>query len=137
MPSGRGAEVEPGIWIALTGSCALAMTLASNPLLFAAVIVAWGFSFWMGIPGVFSVLAERSRHPADRAGDAQAIMAGGRIFGPLLGALVLEGLGATALGVFGGGLMMSAGVVIIVIQSGLLSPRSLVRSGLGSPPAAG
>ena len=128
---------QPGVWIALTGACALAMTLASDPLLFAAVIVAWGFSFWMGIPGVFSVLAERSRNPADRAGDAQAIMAGGRIFGPLLGAVVLEGLGAPALGVFGGGLMMSAGVVIIAIQSGLLSPRSLVRSGLGSPPAAG
>ncbi len=127
----------PGIWIALTGGCAVAMTLASDRLLFAAVIVLWGFSFWMGIPGVFSVLAERSKHPSDRAGDAQALMAGGRIFGPLLGALVLEGIGATALGAFGGGLMISAGVVIIAIQFGLLSTRSPVRSSLGRPPASG
>ena len=39
----------------------------------------------MGIPAAFALLASRSRFPEERAGDAQAVMALGRVFGPVLG----------------------------------------------------
>lgn len=113
---------RPGFWLAATGCCAVAMGLATTGPAFGVVVVLWGFAFWMGIPGVFSVLAERSRNPSDRAGDAQAIMAGGRIFGPLMGALVLQGAGPAALGMFGGGLMLTAGVVLLSVQA-VTTPR--------------
>ena len=107
----------PGPWLAGAATCALILALAASPLVFAAAFVFWGFAFWMAIPGVFSVLASRSAHPADRAGDAQAVMAGGRVIGPLVGGLVLDNLGTTALGLVGGGLMLSAAVVIFAVRS--------------------
>ncbi len=121
---------QSGAWMAATGCCAIAMVNATSGPLFAAVVILWGFAFWMGIPGVFTVLAERSLNPADRAGDAQAIMATGRIFGPLLGGLLLEAAGQQALGFVGGGLMIGGGVIVLAVQ--LRDPgssTSLAQSG--------
>lgn len=118
----RGRRGIPGPWLAATGLCAIVMTQAPNTAVFAAVITVWGFFFWMGIPGVFSVLAERSANPADRAGDAQAIMAGGRVVGPFVGGAILEGLGPSALGFVGGGMMIGAGVVVFALRT-VTKPR--------------
>jgi predicted MFS family arabinose efflux permease len=106
----------PGPWLIVTGACAAVMALTPVPLVFAASIMLWGFAFWMGVPGVFKVLAERSAHPADRAGDAQAVMAAGRVVGPLIGGAILDGLGSAALGLIGGSLMASAGVIVFVLR---------------------
>ncbi|MGH1489214.1 MAG: hypothetical protein ACRBK7_07445 [Acidimicrobiales bacterium] len=120
----------PGAWMAITGCCAIIMANATSGPLFAAIVILWGFAFWMGIPGVFSVLAKRSANPADRAGDAQAVMASGRIFGPLIGAVVLEALGERALGLAGGGLMISAGAIVLALQlRAPEQPTSLAGSG--------
>ncbi len=113
-PWSRGV---PGPWLVATGICAVAMTTAPNAAVFIAAITFWGFAFWMGVPGVFKVLAERSAHPADRAGDAQAVMAGGRVIGPLVGGLLLDGFGATTLGLLGGSLMAGSGIVVFATRS--------------------
>ena len=69
----------------------------------------------MGIPGVYSLLAERSHYPDERAGDAQAIMAAGRVVGPLMGG-ALYAWSVTALGIVGGGLMTLAGLTMVYVE---------------------
>ncbi len=73
----------------------------------------WGFAFWMGVPGAFALLAERSRHPDERAGDAQSVMAAGRVVGPLVGGVLLDLSGPTLLGVLGGAVMGLGGVGLL------------------------
>lgn len=117
IPSARwsGNRGHPGFWVIVTGMCAMTMTMAPRPAVYAAAIAVWGFAFWMAVPGVFSVLASRSRHPADRAGDAQAVMAAGRVVGPLVGAAVLDVGGSVALGIVGGSLMIVAGLIVAAV----------------------
>ncbi len=124
IPSARWpwSRGRPGLWFIVIGCCSLGLTGATNGVVFGISVVVWGFCFWMATPGVFSVLADRSVNPADRAGDAQAVMAIGRIFGPLLGASMLEPFGATALGVVGSGLMFTAGVTVLAVEK-LVPPR--------------
>jgi DHA1 family inner membrane transport protein len=76
-------------------------------------MVGWGFVFFMGIPAAFTLLAERSNFPEERAGDAQAVMAAGRVFGPLLGGALYASGSTGTLGVvsatiiaFGAGLLI-------------------------------
>jgi len=107
----------PGPWMGVTAICALILMTAEIPVLFGAALITWGFAFWMAIPGVFTALAERSANPADRAGDAQTVMAAGRIVGPFLGGAVIDGLGPTWLGFIGGGLMLAAGVAIFAVRT--------------------
>jgi DHA1 family inner membrane transport protein len=75
----------------------------------------WGFAFWMGIPGAFSLLAERSAYPEERAGDAQSIMALGRVFGPLIGGILYE-VDPALLGLVAGGAMIAAAVFLLYIE---------------------
>lgn len=107
----------PGLWIALTGLCAFVVMSGRGPVLFGLAIIVWGFAFWMAIPGVFTVLAERSANPSDRAGDAQAVMAAGRVLGPFIGGLVIDELGTTWLGVLGGGTMILAGAAVFTVRT--------------------
>jgi DHA1 family inner membrane transport protein len=119
IPASRwtGRRGLPGPWLVLTGVCAATLGLATTASAFAVAIVVWGFAFWMAIPGVFAVLAERSAHPSDRAGDAQAVMAGGRVLGPFLGGALLDGLGPSALGLVGGSVMALAGVIVFALRT--------------------
>ncbi|MFV0524483.1 MAG: MFS transporter [Acidimicrobiales bacterium] len=107
----------PGPWMAVTGACALALTVAPAVGVFVGAIVVWGFAFWMGVPGVFTVLADRSAHPADRAGDAQAVMAAGRVIGPVLGGVLLDAGGALTLGLVGSTLMVAAGAGVFAARA--------------------
>jgi predicted MFS family arabinose efflux permease len=111
----RGARRLPGLWMALTGLMAVLVTNIQEPIVFWLALPVWGFSFWMGIPGVYSLLAKRSRYPEERAGDAQAIMAAGRMIGPLMGG-ALFAWSLPALGLVGGGLMVAAGLTMVYVE---------------------
>jgi len=112
-----GRRGIPGPWLATTGFAAIALATASATWVFALAAGVWGFAFWMGIPGVFKILADRSEYPQERAGDAQAVMAVGRAFGPLAGGILLQTTSATLLGLLGGGLMIFVGILVFSIRN--------------------
>ncbi len=112
-----GRRGIPGPWLAITGVSAIALATASSALVFTLAAGVWGFAFWMGVPGVFKILAERSTHPQERAGDSQAVMATGRMFGPLFGGFLIQGAGASMLGFLGGGLMIFVGILVFSIRN--------------------
>jgi predicted MFS family arabinose efflux permease len=112
----RGSRRLTGGWLALTGVAAIAIGVIHEPVVFWTAMVVWGFAFWMGVPGAFALLASRSRYPDERAGDAQAVMALGRVFGPLVGGLLITNLSVEALGIGGGGLILAAAVVMVYVE---------------------
>ena len=111
----RGVRRLSGAWIVVTASMAVLLTTVQNPVVFWLALTMWGFSFWMAIPGAFSLLAERSRYPDERAGDAQAVMAAGRVAGPLLGGAVYA-TSIPMLGVVGGGIILVAATAMLYVE---------------------
>ncbi len=111
----RGSRRLPGLWMVVTAVAAAVIGSVHVPVAFAVAMVAWGFAFWMGIPGAFSLLAERSKFPDERAGDAQAVMAAGRVVGPLLGGALYE-ISPRALGFGAGGIMLAAAALLLYIE---------------------
>lgn len=118
IPSARWRGPRPlaGLWLVLTASCAVALGLVGEPWMAWAALTTWGFAFWAGVPGIYSLLAERSAHPAERAGDAQAAMAAGRAAGPLLGGALVAGWSFAGLGIVGGALMATGGLVCVAVE---------------------
>jgi predicted MFS family arabinose efflux permease len=112
----RGRRTIPSPWMALTAVCAFFMATAFSSVVFFAAVILWGFFYWMAIPGVFQVLAAASAYPEERAGDAQAMMAVGRVGGPFVGGVLLDGPGSTALGLFGSALMFSAAIAVFTVR---------------------
>ncbi len=115
IPSARwtGRRGPAGLWFLMTAVCALAIALSRSGWVFGIAMVGWGFVFFMGIPAAFTLLAARSNFPEERAGDAQAVMAFGRVFGPLLGGALYAagstgtlGITAAAIIAFGAGLLL-------------------------------
>jgi DHA1 family inner membrane transport protein len=86
-----------------------------HPAVFLVALTVWGFAFWMGIPGAFTLLAERSKYPQERAGDAQAIMAAGRMVGPLIGGAAYA-ISPEAMGLVGGGIMLVASLLMVYVE---------------------
>ena len=107
IPSARwsGRRGPAGVWFLATAVCALTIAASRSGVLFGAAIVGWGFVFFMGVPAAFHLLAERSSFPEERAGDAQATMALGRVFGPIVGGTLLAAGSEVTLG------FVSAGVI--------------------------
>ena len=101
--------------MALTGIAAVVVGTLHEPIAFWLAMITWGFSFWMGIPGAFSLLAERSAYPDERAGDAQAVMAGGRVIGPLIGGVLYE-FSPAALGIGAGSVMVAAALLLLYTE---------------------
>ena len=130
IPGARitAARRIPGPWMAATAVCAIVVATTAWSWLFLGAIVVWGFFFWAAIPGVFELLASRSRYPEERVGDAQALMAAGRAGGPLLGALLIDGAGPTALGIVGSALMLTAAIGVSTIRA-VAQPRRPTDSG--------
>ncbi len=114
----RGRRPAVGLWFALAGVCAVGVATATSASLLALAIVVWGFAFWFGVPGAYKLLSDRSTHPADRAGDAQAAMAVGRIIGPLAGGALVSAGSFTMLGLVGGGIMVVSGLVVALVEAG-------------------
>ena len=112
----RGRRGIPGPWMALTGASAFFVATAFTSTLFVAALVCWGFFYWMAIPGVYSVLAGASTYPAERAGDAQAMMAAGRVAGPFLGGVLIDGPGVIGLGMVAAGLMVGAAAAVFAVR---------------------
>ena len=101
----------------ITGLSAVLVAGVHEPIVFWVAMTCWGGAFWMGIPGAFSLLAERSRYPEERAGDAQAVMALGRVFGPLAGGLLVSNVSVEALALMGGGAMLVASLVLLYVEA--------------------
>lgn len=123
---------RPGWWLASAGPAAYLTVGGEQAWLFFLGMAWWGFAFWMGVPGVLTMLSERSLEPGERAGDAQALMAIGRALAPLLGGRLVDADAYTTLaGVAGVGVMLS-GMTVIGVQEGRgrlppTDPRVLAR----------
>jgi predicted MFS family arabinose efflux permease len=115
IPSARwtGRRGPAGVWFLLTAVCALIIAVSRTGTLFGAALIGWGFVFFMGVPAAFTLLAARSKFPEERAGDAQAVMALGRVFGPLLGGALYAAGSTTALGV-AAALIMALGASLLL-----------------------
>ena len=111
----RGIRKLPGFWMGVTGVCSLLVGAVHAMPVYLVAMPLWGFAFWMGIPGAFSLLAERSAYPQERAGDAQSVMAFGRVFGPMVGGLLYEA-DPVLLGAVAGGVMIAASLVLLYVE---------------------
>lgn len=106
----RGTRTHAGWWVGASALSALAISLPQVPVTFFVGMALWGFTFWMAVPAAFTLLASRSRYPVERAGDAQAMLAFGRVIGPALGGLLLSVASVRVMGAVGGALMVTAAV---------------------------
>lgn len=112
----RGARPLAGAWLLIPALCAGFIGFFDQAPIFWAILVAWGFCFWMAVPGIYTLLSQRSRHPAERAGDAQASMAAGRALGPLVGGLLVSSGSYELLGLAGGAVIAAAVIVIVGVE---------------------
>jgi len=113
----RGRRPFAGFWLIVTATCAVLLPQITEPWMAWPVLTMWGFAFWAGVPGLYTLLAERSAHPAERAGDAQAAMAAGRALGPLLGGALVSAWSFGVLGIVGGALMATGGIVSVGVET--------------------
>lgn len=111
-----GPRGPAGMWFLCTAACAIAIAASRNGVVFSIALVMWGFFFFMGIPAAFSLLAARSKFPEERAGDAQAVMALGRVFGPLVGGAFLAAGSTLALALTASAIMGSASLLLLYID---------------------
>ncbi len=86
------------------------------PIVFATALVVWGIFFFMGLPAAFALLAARSQFPEERAGDAQAVMALGRVFGPLLGGAFVAADQTTLMGIAACSIMLCASALMVYVD---------------------
>lgn len=118
IPSARwtGRRGPAGLWFVLTAVCALTIAVSRSGVLFGVAMVGWGFVFFMGVPAAFSLLAARSVFPEERAGDAQAVMALGRVFGPMLGGALYAAGSTTTLGVAAATVMAVGAALLLYVD---------------------
>lgn len=112
----RATTRRAGIWMGFTALSALTFGIVGSPWVFFLVMVLWGFAFWMAIPAVFTLLAQKSLTPSERIGDAQAMMAVGRVFGPILGGIALGAGQFDRLSLVGGAVMTMASVAVAMVS---------------------
>jgi MFS transporter, DHA1 family, inner membrane transport protein len=112
----KGRRGPAGCWYLVISVLAFLVPAASSTLVYVVAIVAWGACFFMALPAAFWLLASRSNFPEERAGDAQAIMALGRVFGPLVGGAIVANGELVALGVVAGGVMAAASIVLLYVE---------------------
>lgn len=118
IPSARwtGRRGPAGVWFLATAVCALTIAASRSGAVFAVALVGWGFVFFMGVPAAFNLLAARSAFPEERAGDAQAMMALGRVFGPVMGGALLAAGSEGTLGVAAATVMSLGGFVLLYVD---------------------
>lgn len=106
-----------GWWLGGTAISALLVGTISSPVVFFAALALWGFSFWMAVPAVFALLARKSLVPNERVGDAQAAMATGRVFGPVMGGLALGAGSFGRLSAIGAGVIVLGALTVGIIEA--------------------
>ena len=111
-----GPRGEAGFWYFGTAVLAFLISATAVDWVYIPALIAWGFVFFMGTPSAFTLLAERSRFPEERAGDAQAVMALGRVFGPLMGGLLYSGGTSLALGIAASSSLLIAASLLIAVD---------------------
>ncbi len=111
-----------GWWMVGILASVLTVALVDNAVAYFAAMGVWGFCFWMAVPRVLRMLAEKSYSPDERIGDAQAGMALGRAIGPATGAAFLAGATVGVLGVFA-----AAGLGVVAIA--MLAVEGYRRNG--------
>jgi DHA1 family inner membrane transport protein len=109
---------RPGWWLASAGPAAFLAISGGSAALFFFGMAWWGFAWWMGIPGVLQMLAERSLAPGERAGDAQGVMAIGRAIAPAIGGGFADAAAYVGLAAVAGAGLTVAGVVVVGVQEG-------------------
>ena len=120
----KGSRGPAGAWYLATAVLAVLLPAVHVAPVFVIVLITWGFVFVMGLPAAFTLLASRSRFPEERAGDAQAVMALGRVFGPLVGGAFIAAGQTTRMGVSAAALMVGASALMLYIE------RDRFRAGL-------
>ncbi len=113
METRRG---RAGVWLAVTAMSALSAGVVSSSFVFFAALTLWGFAFWMAVPAVFKLIAERAITPTERVGDAQALMAVGRVFGPLMGGFALGSGDFTTLFLTGAGVILASAALVAIVE---------------------
>lgn len=120
--------------IAAIAVSALLLSVATSSVLFFATVSLWGLLFFVALPSTFDLLSTRSRYPEERAGDAQAVMAAGRVAGPALGGALVSAGSSTVLGLAAAGILLaSAGIAAIVARTcpPVVRDEALVSAGDG------
>ena len=112
----RGRRGPAGFWYLLTAGLAFLLPAVHVAPVFVFALVGWGFVFFMGMPAAFALLASRSRFPEERAGDAQAVMALGRVFGPLIGGVFIATGATTMMGIAASSIMCGAAGLMLYID---------------------
>lgn len=106
-------ERSAPLWLGLIALCAGIVASGVNVVGFYVAMALWGLAFWMAVPLVLSHVAQWSLVPEERTGDAQAIMALGRVLGPAAGAALL------GVGSFGAvGIGSASGVAVSAVLVG-------------------
>jgi predicted MFS family arabinose efflux permease len=118
IPTARyaGRRRFPGVFVMIIGMCAVLLTITSSSFALYVILVVWGMSFWAAIPEAFALISERSVHAADRIGDAQAVMAVGRVVGPTIGGVLVATGSYAVLGIVAGAIIVVGGVVIELVS---------------------
>lgn len=99
-------------WMVVIVASAGTLVAVPNPVVFYLSMAAWGFAFWMAVPGVLGAIADWSLVADERTGDAQAVMALGRAVGPAVGGILVGAGRFGPLGVFAAlGMAVAAGMV--------------------------
>ena len=104
-----------------TGPAIFLTVAGGHPVFFFLGMAWWGFSFWMGVPGVLQMLADRSNEPGERAGDAQGYMAIGRTIGPAVGGVFADAAAFIPLAAVAAIGVTASGGVVMAVQDGRAS----------------
>jgi predicted MFS family arabinose efflux permease len=130
---------RPGWWVASIGPAVFLSVAGGHPAFFFIGMAWWGFSFWMGVPGVLQMLADRSNEPGERAGDSQGYMAIGRTIGPAIGGAFVDASSFVSLAAVAAiGITVSGGIVMAVEEGRdnlpPTAPPTRARPGSDRPP---
>ncbi len=105
-----------GLWFLATALSALLMGTADTIWPAMAGMVLWGLFFWFAVPAVLRLLEDYSDRTGERSGDAQAVMAVGRVGGPLLGGALLAAGDLDLLGMVAGAGMTFGAALILGVE---------------------
>ena len=108
-------QLPGGVWMWGTALCAALVAFGGTGALFFFGLAMWGFCFWMATPDVLHAVAQWSRVPDERVGDAQSSLAAGRAIGPAVGSLFVIDGSYTAVGAFAVIGLVAAGTVALAV----------------------